>query len=383
MSVELVFVSAEASGDELAVDVIKEINIRAPETRISAIGGTALERVGLTSPFDLSPLSIVSIVEGLKIYAKVVKLADAVTDFIISQSPKAVILVDSWGFSIRLAQRLRMRAPEIKIIKLVGPQVWATRAGRAQKLAEVVDHLLCIHDFEVPFYEPYGLETTVIGNPALSRMVKGDGNRFRGRHSIDLSAELVLVLPGSRSSELRRVAPVLAGVCQNLKRERGEHLEICVLVSPSIREKFHQAGLDWPTGTRFIEDASEKSDLMSASTLALACSGTVTTELATQNCPMIVGYKLGWISWFLAKFFMFKAKYFTLLNVAADKAVVPELLQMGFSVPVTTELTTEYLENSEIRETQQREMQYALKIMGWGNPPAHRIAAEKILELIN
>ncbi len=381
MSADLIFVSAEPSGDELAADVINHIRKSAGPLTIAAIGGDGLQKAGLISPFDISALSIVGFADALKIYGKAIKLADDITDYIIEQNPRAVVLVDSWGFTIRLAERLRRRAPHIKRIKLLGPQVWATRAGRAKTLAQNVDHLLCMHDFEVPFYEPFGLPCTVIGIPALSRMERGNGAAFRESHKISTSSKLMLILPGSRSSEIRRVAPVLAEAACLTKDQLGEKLEVCVLVSPGIAKPLEDAALHWPEGTRFIRDPSEKADLMAASDLALACSGTVTTELATQGCPMVVGYKLGWITYFLAKFFLFKASYFTLVNVAADAEIVPELLQTEFSAERTSDLAIKLLDNEANRRTQIEQVREAVRKMGWGKTPAHVVAAEKITEL--
>ena len=208
MKTGLLFVSAEPSGDDLSVSVIQMLRTLKAGIEIKAIGGPALSEVGLESPIDVSPLSVLGLFEGLKVYREVVRLADAATDFIISNDPKAVVLVDSWGFMVRVAQRLRKRAPHIKIVKLVGPQVWATRPGRAKTLAGLVDHLLCIHHMEVPYYEPFGLSCTVIGNPALDRLEKGDGVAYRQRHGVPNDRTLLLILPGSRRSEISRIAQI-------------------------------------------------------------------------------------------------------------------------------------------------------------------------------
>ena len=139
---------------------------------------------GVRSDIDVSELSVIGLIEGLKVYKRVVEIADAAADEIIAFAPDVVALVDSWGFTLRVAQRIRERAPQIRLVKVVGPQVWATRPGRAKTLATTVDHLVCIHAMEVPFYEPFGLPVTVMGNPALSRGYKaGRQFAFRGGQS--------------------------------------------------------------------------------------------------------------------------------------------------------------------------------------------------------
>lgn len=382
MSSDIVFVSGEASGDDLSSDVIIELREQDSSLNISAIGGPGLNKAGLESPIDISAIGVVGLIEGLKVYSKVIKLADDVTSYIISENPKAVVLVDSWGFTLRIAQRLKKQAPHIRLIKLIGPQVWASRAGRAKTLAATVDHLLCIHDFEVPFYTPYGLECTVLGNPAISRMDDGDGEAFRIRHGLDNQKTLLLVLPGSRSGEIKRVAPVFAESASRIVDQFGDNIAVFVLVSGYVQSLMTEAGIQWPAGTQILTDTSEKADLMSASTLALACSGTVTTELATQKCPMIVGYSLAPLTWLLAKYLLFKAKFITLANVTMNKEIVPELIQDDFNSDKVYAEALKLLKSQALRDEQKKNLEKAVHAMGWGQLPAHKVAAEKIKTLM-
>ena len=222
----LYFVAAESSGDLLAREVISTIRAKQPDVHVSGIGGAEMASVGIVSPIDISPLSVLGLFEGLRAYGTVVKLADIAADAIIADAPDVVVLVDSWGFMLRVAQRVRAQAPHIRLVKLIGPQVWATRPGRAKTLAATVDHLLCMHEIEAPFYEPFGLKTTVIGNPALSRHQWGERDVFRKAHGISEEAQVVLVLPGSRSSEIKRVAPALVEAARIIKEsdpDAGNH----------------------------------------------------------------------------------------------------------------------------------------------------------------
>ena len=123
-SPRLYFVAAESSGDLLAREVIDRIKTKQPDVHVSGIGGGEMASVGIISPIDISPLSVLGLFEGLKAYGTVVKLADIAADAIIADAPDVVILVDSWGFMLRVAQRLRERAPHIRLVKLIGPQVW-------------------------------------------------------------------------------------------------------------------------------------------------------------------------------------------------------------------------------------------------------------------
>jgi lipid-A-disaccharide synthase len=174
-------VAAEASGDALGADLARVLRERDPSLELLGVGGPLMAEQGVPSRADISGMAILGFIDGLLAYNRVKRAVSATVDAILKAKPDAVVLIDSWGFTLRVAQGVRAAAPHIKLVKYIGPQVWATRPGRAKTLAAAVDHLICIHDFEVPFYEPFGLACTVCGHPALGRYSPGDGAAFRAR----------------------------------------------------------------------------------------------------------------------------------------------------------------------------------------------------------
>jgi lipid-A-disaccharide synthase len=296
---------------------------------------------------------------------------------VLDAKPDAVVLIDSWGFTLRVAQGVRKAAPHIKLIKYIGPQVWATRAGRAKTLAAAVDHLICIHDFEAPYYTPYGLSCTVCGHPALGRFKPGDGAAFRARQQFGAKDKMLLVLPGSRASEIRRVGPTLWKAAELLQKGRP-NLRLVVLVADAVRP----AVLAQTPPTARIANEREKEDVFDAATVAIAASGTVTTEVALQGTPVVVGYKLGWVTWAVARALLFKGKYVTLMNVAADKEIAPELLQTKFTPENIAAAAAPLLDDDDLREEQIRKQDEALALMGRGGTPAAEIAADAVLKVM-
>ncbi|HRK64158.1 MAG TPA: lipid-A-disaccharide synthase, partial [Terricaulis sp.] len=256
-------------------------------------------------------------------------------------------------------------------------QVWATRPGRAKTLASTVDHLICIHDFEAPFYEPYGLPITVCGHPALGRFKAGDGAALRARQGWTAKEKVILVLPGSRGSEIRRVGPTLWRAAELLDRDRD--VRLLVVAAQSVRDAVIA---QTPPSARIV-DETEKEDAFAAATVALAASGTVTTEVALQGTPVVVGYKFGWITWAVARFILFKGKYATLMNVAADAEIAPELIQTKFSAANIAAAAAPLLDDPALREEQVRLQDDALKKMGRGKTPAAEIAAGAVLGVLN
>jgi lipid-A-disaccharide synthase len=333
---------------------------------------------GLPSLADTSGLAVLGFVEGLMAYERVKRAVAETVSAIVAAKPDCAVLIDSWGFTLRVALGVRAAAPQIKLVKYVGPQVWATRPGRAKTLAAAVDHLICIHDFEVPYYQPYGLECTVSGHPALGRYRKGDAASFRARHAIAGDERILLVLPGSRASEIERVGAVLWQAANDLAPTRAK-LRLVMVAAQAVRE----AALAQAPASALIVDEREKEDAFAAAHVAFAASGTVTTEVALQGAPLVIGYKLGWITWAIARAFLFRAKFATLMNIAANAEVAPELLQTRLTAANIAATAARLLDDEAARQRQIDAQNAALDRMGRGGRPAAEIAAEAVLGVIS
>jgi len=376
VSGRIFLIAAESSGDAVGADLIDALRARDPSLEIFAVGGAAMAARGAPSMVDIAGLSVLGFVDGLKAYGRVVKAADATARAVINAKADVAVLIDSWGFTLRVAQRLRASAPQIKLVKYIGPQVWATRPGRAKTLARAVDHLICIHDFETPFYAPYKLPCTVAGHPAIGRFKPGDAAAFRARHGLG-AAPLLLVLPGSRSGEIRRIGPTLWAAAARLKATRPELRLILVAAGAVADAAMAQA----PPETLVVGEA-EKEDAFAAATVALAASGTVTTEVALQGAPLVIGYKLGWVTWALARSFLFKSKFITLMNVAANREVAPELIQTRFTPDTIASAAALLLDDEAARQIQIAAQNQALDRMGRRDRPAAEIAAQAVLGVL-
>lgn len=333
---------------------------------------------GVASAIDISGLAVLGLIDGLKAYPRVVRLADTATDAVVAFAPDTVVLIDSWGFTLRVAQRLRKRLPHAKLVKYIGPQVWATRPGRAKTLAGVVDHLICIHDFELPYYAPFGLPCTVCGHPALGRYRKGDGAAFRTRHGLG-EAPILLVLPGSRRSELRRTAPVLFDAAAiAVKSAQAKVVVVAAApVATTARAQARSAGFE----VLVVPEGEEKENAFAAATAALATSGTVTTEVGLQETPVVVGYRLGWVTWALARALLYRAPFATLMNVAAGSEIAPEFIQTRCTPANLSRAVLPLLTDPAARAAQVEAQDRALAAMGRGGRPAADIAAEAVLAM--
>lgn len=376
MSATLALVAGEASGDALGADLIVELKRRQPDLKVAGVGGSRMAAAGVDSAVDISGLAILGFVEGLKAYPRVVKLADQTAAAVAASKPDAVVLIDSWGFTLRVAQRLGGLLPRTPLIKYIGPQVFATRPGRARTLAGVVDHLICIHDFEVPFYEPYGLPCTVCGHPAIGRFTPGDGEAFRAARGLSPDQRVVLVLPGSRGSEIRYTAPVLVSAAKALQDQDPGLVVMVVAAGPveaGVRALIAASGLK----AMVLSEDDDKSGAFAAATAAFAASGTVTTEVAMQQTPMVVAYRVAWASWTLMRLAL-KARWATLMNIAVNEEVVPEFLQTRATVDQLVDAMRPLLRDPNARARQLIGQNRALDRMGRGGRPAAEIAADTV-----
>lgn len=379
MAQHIYFVAAESSGDLLSAEVIDRIRRLNPDTVVSGIGGAEMKARGIVSPVDISPLGVLGLFEGVKAYRDVVRLADAAAADIAGKKPDTVVLVDSWGFMLRVAQRVRKLLPKTRLIKLIGPQVWATRAGRAGTLAKTVDELLCMYGMEKPFYESYGLPVKVIGNPAVSRVPKGDRAGWRMDQGFAVDDKVVVVLPGSRQSELQRVAPALIEASHKLKMQIPES-KIVFAPAQSIEADFQEQFphvAEWAV----IEPRPEaRFDAMAGADVAIACSGTVTTEIAMQGTPMVVAYKTGFITWALARGFLYKKMHISLINIVNDdQEIVPEFVQTKQNPDLIAAKVRDWLFDPAALQKQRDAQEKALLRLKEGHKDAAQLAAEAII----
>jgi len=371
----VMLVAAEASGDVLGAGLARALRQILPDVRLVGVGGPKMAVEGIDSPFDINELSIVGLVEGLLAYPKVKARVKDVVALAKRARPKVAVLIDSFGFTIRVAQALRAADPDIVLIKYVGPQVWASRPKRAKALAQVFDHLLAILPFDAPFYEPYGFPVDFVGNPSLATDFSGADPR-RTREAIGAAPDdpILLLLPGSRPGEIARMLPPFEEAVKILKADRPK-LHIVVAVADTIAEVAKPQLAGWSNRVHIVEGEAAKRDAMKAATVALACSGTVTTELALAGAPMVVGYRMGRLTHAILKR-LIRTPFVVLFNIAGQAFIAPELIQDDCTGPKLAEALAARLDDPILRASQVEAQNAALEAMGRGEPdPAAKAAA--------
>ena len=378
---KVMLVAAEASGDVLGAGLAKALKARlGADVVFVGVGGPRMAEQGVQSPFDISELSVLGWIEGLKAYSIVRRRVADTAALAVAEKPDAVVLIDSWGFTIRVAKALRAALQGVPLIKYVGPQVWASRPGRAKTLAASVDHLLALYAFDAPWFEREGLATTVVGSQALHVDMGGaDPAAFRASRGIAPDSRLLVVLPGSRPSEVRLMTPVYEAAVAKLKAA-DPSLDVAVVAAGTVAADVTARVASWPFRAHVVGE-DQKYPAMRAATVALATSGTVSTELALAGAPMVIAYRFQPLSYAIMKPF-FTGKYATLFNHAADEEIARELIQNDATPDKVAAEVGRLLADPAARADQSARQTAALDLMGRGGRDPSEIAADAVLRVI-
>lgn len=382
MSSSIYIVAVENSADHLGAELVQHFRTQNPDVKIAGIGGAALAAEGIQSEIDITGLAILGFVEGLKSYPMILDRVKATVESIMSCNPVAVVLIDSWGFMIRVAKGLKKAGYMGKIIKYLAPQVWAMREGRSKILAQYVDHLLTIHSFDAPYFEKHGLPVSYVGNPIFDTNYRqGDGEALRRELGIDLKDEIVSIFFGSRLSEIQQLAKPFADAVALLK-DRQPHLKFVSPISESIATDVNAAaGEDLRLQDVILLPEARKFDVFAASDVAIACSGTVTTQLACAGVPSVVAYRLNWLTYAVAKR-LYKPDYISIVNIAAKEELLPEFIQGEVTGENLASAIMSYLDDDALRkDTSSRLMAQTDNMKGKGGSASER-AALTILDIV-
>jgi len=320
MHPKILISAGEASGDLYAALLAEELRRLWPDADFFGCTGPRLRAAGVRTVVDASSLAVVGLLEVVSHIPRIYREYRKVLHSARREKPDFAILTDSPDFHLRIARRLH--AQGIPVFYLVAPQAWAWRKGRLKQLRRSVRRLLCIFPFEEEFFGNEGVSATYIGHPlaGLVRPTLGRDEFFR-KHALPLDRPLIVVLPGSRRGEAARHLPALLEAVERLRREAPA--SFVLPASATTGGKFFLERI----GTAPIQVLEGESwDALAHADVALAASGTVTVEAALLGTPMVTFYKVTTPSWIAGKMLV-RVPYYSMVNLIAGRAVVPELMQ--------------------------------------------------------
>jgi lipid-A-disaccharide synthase len=347
-------VVGEVSGDALGAKLIPALNARFSSYGLEFIGtaGPLLQKQGMSSFFPLADIAVMGIVPVIKRLPSLMKRIHETAERLIAAKIDCLIIIDSPDFTHRVARKVKAALPTIPIIDYVSPSVWAWRPGRAKDMRAYIDHVLALLPFEPVAHQTLGgPPCTYVGHPLIERKNLFDPSADEeARRSSE--PPILLVLPGSRRSEITRLMPVFGETVARIKHIHGRDFDLILPAVDHLREEIETAAKSWAIKPRIIHGEAAKYHAFRKAYAALAASGTVTLELALAHVPMAVGYRVGAIEGQIRHFV--NVSSVVLANLIIGENVVPERIQGACNAEQLSADLLPLLSNTEERRQQLR-----------------------------
>ncbi|QIZ82417.1 lipid-A-disaccharide synthase [Thalassovita gelatinovora] len=375
-------IAGEASGDKLGAALMAGLKDLA-DVEFSGIGGPLMQQQGLESLFPMDELSVMGIAEVLPKYRHLMRRINQTARAVLQAQPDILITIDSPDFCLRVARRVKA-VSDIRTVHYVAPTVWAWRAGRAKKMAKVIDHVLALFPFEPPYMQAAGMECDFVGHPVVAERIATpeEAADFRVVHGLG-EAPVLLILPGSRRGEVARLAPVFGDALHRILKDRPD-IRPVIPTTGNVTDLVRDAVAGWPVAPLVLDprgmdpDAykQHKAAAFVAADAALAASGTVSLELAACDTPMVIAYDMNWISRQIIGR-MLKVDTVTLVNLVSETRVVPEFIGKACQPVPIAEAVLKVLKDPG---TQRAAMRLTMVRLGKDSEAPGRRAARAVLK---
>ena len=374
-------VAGEESGDRLGAALIAALRSRTQgRVRISGVGGMHMMEQGVASPFPLGDLAIVGVSSIPAKLPTILRRIRETADAVLAVRPDVLVIIDSPDFTHRVAKRVRKRAPQIRIVDYVCPSVWAWRPWRAPAMNAYVDHVLTLLPYEpAALARLHGPPGTYVGHPLIERAAELRPNAAEAERRRSDPPRL-LVLPGSRSGEVKRMAPIL-GEAAGLVAKRMGALDVIVPAVPRLADTVRAAVESWPVAARVVTDPAEKLAAFRTARAALTKSGTSTLELAVAGVPMVTAYKLSLIEAAIGGL-MIRVPSVILANLVLGEQAVPEYLQFKCTPARLAAALIPLLGDTPARRRQLEALERLDSVMGIGGEAPSARAAAVVLTIL-
>jgi lipid-A-disaccharide synthase len=369
-------VAGEASGDLHGADLLHALRAEMPDVAVFGIGGERLREAGMETVVDSSDVATVGVTEVAGRLRTLLRAYRGLVRRIRTEPPDLCVLIDFPDFNLRLASVAKRAG--VPVLYYIGPQVWAWRRGRVRKIARRVDRLAVVFPFEPALYAGHLSGVEFVGHPLLDRVrVTCSRAETLRAHGLDPARRTVLLLPGSRETEVGYLLPELLDAVRRLAENGSYQFPLALahtLSRPEMEARVAAAGLP----VKVIE--GDTYNLIAAADIALVSSGTATLECALLECPMVIVYRLGPLSYALARLLVRGVSSVGMPNIVAGRAVVPELLQSRARGQYIAEAARAILDDPSRRSAMVADLREVRRLLGRGGAAgrAAAIAAEML-----
>lgn len=318
---DLLIVAGESSGDLHGARLLTALREHVPDVRAFGLAGEELREAGMDGVADATEIAVVGIAEVLKVLPRAREIFAQLLDEVERRDAKAAILIDSPEFNLRMARELSRRG--VRVLYYISPQVWAWRKGRIRDIVRYVDTMLVLFPFEEDFYRSHGVEVVHVGHPLVDEVPQLEQAWQHDPPGPDTNLRVVL-LPGSRSSEVNALLPRMRGAVEAMARERG--VSVRLIQAPGVPAETFDGLLDGcPVDIERVPKR-RRYEVVADSHLALCASGTATVEVGLLGTPMVVMYHVKRTTYWLSRLLV-KLPHLCMVNLVLDERVVPELIQ--------------------------------------------------------
>jgi lipid-A-disaccharide synthase len=357
---KIAVVAGEASGDLHAAEVLRELKKLDPDLDAFGIGGDLLAGQGMRLLHHAREMGIVGFFNVLLHYRLFKRIFEDMAAALERERPDVVLLVDYPGFNLRMARRCKELG--LRVVYYISPQVWAWRRGRVKHISRYVDRMIVIFPFEESLYREHGVDVVYVGHPIVEEI----GGIERPPKRDDVTR--IALLPGSRRSEVTSLLPAMLGAVEILARERK--IDAYVVQAPTIPREL--------LGNSVRVVSCDDGAAIAAADIALSSSGTATLECAVLGTPVVVMYRLSRANYWLGKMVV-TIPHFGLINIVAEKEVVPELIQSDVNPERIAEEARKLLEPEKYERVVRELAAVRSKL---GDAGAARRAAEAVMSVI-
>ncbi len=368
---KIFILTGEPSGDKLASQVIKKLKIKDDKIQYLCLGGENLTNLGIKSIKNLNDVTFLGFTKVLTNIFKIKKNINETVKQIIEFNPDILFSVDSPDFTLRVAKMVKNKSPKIKTIHFVAPQVWVWREDRVKKIKTFIDHVLLLFKFEKFYFDKENVNCTFVGHPLLekTKTAKIDLNQIIGKNKAIIS-----IFPGSRKSEIQKLMPVLINFIKLMNQKYIDFKYVfhtTYNLRSNIEETLKKSEIE---NFDIISDEKIKEHILEKSVFAVTKSGTISLEVCFKKIPSVIIYKINWINYFIIKLLV-KIKYANIINIAANKMIIPELIQSKCSSRIIFNKVSDYIENPKKMSVQIAETQEVLDQFITDNSPSENVAA--------
>jgi lipid-A-disaccharide synthase len=369
-------VAGEASGDLLGAGLIRAIRERVPEATFEGVAGPAMVEAGCEQWEDAEQLAVFGLIEPLTHIPRLLKLRRSLAKRWTESPPDVFVGIDAPDFNLGLEKKLRKSG--IRTVHYVSPSIWVWRAGRIETVRKAADRVLCILPFEKKIYDEKGIDAVFVGHPKATSL-PADIDVASAREMLDIGAgPVVAVLPGSRVSEVERLGPVFATTAAMLLKHRDDLNFITPVASAKLRPLIEQQLAAAGVLDKFCLVEGDSIEAMSAADVVLLASGTAALESALLGKPTVAAYAIAKLGAVIARVIGLRNKYFTIPNLVADEALIPEFIQEDVKAGALAQSVWELLEDPARCEEISRRFATLREELALG---ADERAADAVIEL--